>query len=311
MRAAVVAGAVAVAGASGPFPVIGILSQPTKSSVPTCGGSCEYIAASYVKFVELAGARAVPVSYYSTDAEIDAAMAQVNGFLFPGGGSSLPAAAQRIVDNALNISASGGHFPVYGACLGFEWIVEAVGGRNSLMTGLDAHNISLALNLTEEGKASRIYADEAAQRILATQPVTMNVHQVGLAPAEYAQNEALKSVFKVLSTNVDRQGREFVSSIEGRDAPIYGVQYHPEKNIFEWGTFADGTPYEVIQHTPEAVQITQSIANFYVSEARKNGNVYDLAGAGGFFEGLVTDEDKAPGFVEVYHLFPKADSAVV
>jgi len=238
-------------------------------------------------------------------------MSKVNGMLFPGGGSSLPQAAQRVVDNALKISAAGGHFPVYGACLGFEWIVEAVGGTGILVTGLDAHNISLSLNLTAEGESSRIYADQAARQILTTKPVTMNHHQAGLSPAEYSNNGALQRVFKVLSTNQDRKGREFISSIEGNDAPIYGVQYHPEKNIFEWGTYADGSPYEVIQHTADAVQITQSIANFFVGEARRNVNVFDLSSKDlKFFESFATDEDKLPAFVEVYHLFPRSSVVV-
>jgi len=301
----------ALAGASGAFPVIGIMAHPTSSNVSSCGGSCEYVAASYVKFVELAGARAVPISYYSTDAEIDDLMSQINGILLPGGSVSLPASAQRVVANARKISAGGGHFPVYGVCLGFEWIVEAVGGKGILTSGLDAENISLSLNLTVEGKNSRIYEDAAARKILATNPVTMNNHHQGLSPEEYSKNRALHNTFKLLSTNVDRRGREFVSSIEGYDAPIYGTQYHPEKNIFEWGTYANGRPYEVIQHTPEAVKVTQSLANFFVKEARKNGHVYDLSSNRRFFESYATDGDKAPVFVEAYHLFPCGTSSVV
>lgn len=306
-------GSARLAAASGPFPVIGIMSQPATSETASCGGKCEYIAASYVKFVELAGARAVPVSYYSTDAEIDDVMSKVNGVLFPGGGASLPKSAQRVVDNALSISSDGGHFPVYGACLGFEWIVEAVGGKGIMITGLDAHNMSLPLNLTSDGEESRLYGDSSARSILASKPVTLNNHQAGLSPAEYSKNTDLQQVFKVLSTNVDRKGREFVSSIEGHTAPIYGVQYHPEKNIFEWGTYPDGRPYEVIAHTSEAVQITQSIANFYVGEARRNANVFDLSAQQewSFFETLPTDGDKSPAFVEVYYLFPRNSTMVV
>jgi hypothetical protein len=37
------------------------------------------------------------------------------------------------------------------------------------------------------------------------------------------------STFRILSTNADREGRVFVSSIEAFSIPIYGTQYHAEK----------------------------------------------------------------------------------
>jgi gamma-glutamyl hydrolase len=265
-----------------------------------------------VKFVELAGARALPVSYYSTAAEIDDIMTQVNGFLFPGGGADLPDAAQHVVDNALRISSQGGYFPVYGACLGYEWIMMALGGKEVLdANGLDAENMTLPLNFTADAAGSRLYADEAARKIFAKEPVTLNNHHQGVTPASFAANERLKSTARVLSTNMDRKGREFVSSVEGIEAPIYAVQYHPEKNIFEWGTYDSGAPYEVINHSPHAVSVAQSLANFFVSETRKNKNVYDLAQSRPFFEELPTDTDKAPGFVEVYFLYPTGGDVVV
>jgi gamma-glutamyl hydrolase len=291
--------------ASGQFPVVAIMSQPTESNATNCGGTCEYIAASYVKFLELAGARALPVSYYSTAEEIDDIMTQVNGFLFPGGKSDLPAAAQHVVDNALNISSHGGYFPVYGACLGYEWIMMSIGGKDALdASDLDAENMTLPLNFTSDAEDSRLYADAAARKIFAEEPVTLNNHQGGVTPAEFAANERLKSTVRVLSTNMDRKGAEFISSVEGITAPIYAVQYHPEKNIFEWGTYDSGAPYDVINHSPHAVIAAQSLANFFVAETRKNANAYDLSQSRPFFEDLPTDTDKEPKFVEVYYLFP-------
>ena len=42
------------------------------------------------------------------------------------------------------------------------------------------------------------------------------------------------------------------------------MQWHPEKNIFEW------TTAESINHSYHAVSIAQTAANFFVSEARKS-----------------------------------------
>ena len=51
---------------------------------------------------------------------------------------------------------------------------------------------------------------------------------------------------------------------KGYENPVFGVQWHPEKTIFEW------TPDEVIQHTYHAETVSRIAANFFVSEARKS-----------------------------------------
>ena len=40
--------------------------------------------------------------------------------------------------------------------------------------------------------------------------------------------------WRALSWNYDRKGLKYVSSIEARKYPFIGVQFHPEKNVFEW-----------------------------------------------------------------------------
>ena len=40
-----------------------------------------------------------------------------------------------------------------------------------------------------------------------------------------------------MATNVDDDGVEFVSLIEAKGGvPVWGSQFHPEKNAFEWTT---------------------------------------------------------------------------
>lgn len=46
----------------------------------------------------------------------------------------------------------------------------------------------------------------------------------------YLENEKVRSFFDILTINNDKNGRSFVSSIEAKNYPFYGVQFHPEKN---------------------------------------------------------------------------------
>merc|ERR1711957_167264 len=90
----------------------------------------------------------------------------------------------------------------------------------------------------------------------------------------------LNSMYTVTSINYDRRGRKFVSTIEGiadsqnlMSRPYYGVQWHPEKNNFEYGAAGDGDipmqgdlPYISINHSDSAVRLSFETARFFVKK---------------------------------------------
>lgn len=70
----------------------------------------------------------------------------------------------------------------------------------------------------------------------------------------------LTDEFHVLSLNRDKKGLEFISTLEHRRFPFYGLQFHPEKNLYEWVTSKN------IPHGTDASVISQYFANFFVNE---------------------------------------------
>ena len=92
---------------------------------------------------------------------------------------------------------------------------------------------------------------ENIRATLASKPVTTNLHHDGVEPSVFEASNNLNQFFKMLSTNVDRNGKPFASSIESRDYPIYGVQWHPERPQFQWST----TLPDKIGHTVEGLQV--------------------------------------------------------
>lgn len=55
---------------------------------------------------------------------------------------------------------------------------------------------------------------------------------------------------------------QYFSSSKAYDYPFYGTQWHPEKNSFEW------TLHEAINHSEEAVAVTQYVADFFVNQGK-------------------------------------------
>jgi gamma-glutamyl hydrolase len=61
-------------------PIIGILAVDTSGSFAEYGRM--YLAASYVKFIESAGARVVPILINLTKSELDVILNSINGYVY-------------------------------------------------------------------------------------------------------------------------------------------------------------------------------------------------------------------------------------
>ncbi|KAG8570762.1 hypothetical protein GDO81_011405 [Engystomops pustulosus] len=247
------------------MPVIGLLEQETHfDELVHLGHS--YIAASYVKTLESAGARVIPIRINLPEEEYKKIFNVINGFLLPGGGvdlqhSGYAKVAKIFYDLALEANKKGDYFPIWGTCLGFEQLTVLTSGE-LLLTLTKTDDISLPLNFTESSKLFRNIPD-SLYKTLSSKPLTANFHFWSLSMQNFTANEKLRKFYNVLSTNSDGVV-EFISTFEAYDYPIYGVQWHPEKNPFEWKKTSD------ISHTAEAVQVAFYMAEFFVNEARKS-----------------------------------------
>ncbi|XP_071340750.1 gamma-glutamyl hydrolase isoform X2 [Trachinotus anak] len=242
-------------------PIIGVLAQDVYSPKPN---QTAYIAASYVKFLEAAGARVVPVMINQTREEYKTLFNSLNGILYPGGSASIISsgyqrAAKIFYELAIEANNNGDYFPVWGTCLGFEQLAYLTSG-DAVLSRTNTTGVSLPLVFTNETKDSRMFKGfpDELMKALASEPLTENSHKWSLALLTYDTNEELKKFYKVLSTNTDGN-IEFVSTMEAYDYPIYGTQWHPEKNAFEWRR-----PYYA--HSSSAVKTTFYMAEFFVSE---------------------------------------------
>ena len=69
----------------------------------------------------------MPIAYDANNATIDEIFKSVNGVLMPGGGALLPDSAKRMYENAVRANVErNDHFPIWGTCNGFEWLVQLV-----------------------------------------------------------------------------------------------------------------------------------------------------------------------------------------
>lgn len=242
-------------------PHIGIF--PTLTSNNYTGAYQDWVA-------EFGATSTVLPSRFDEPDQLEKIFLSINGFLIPGGGESLSPSARAMIERAVKAHKSGtDYFPVWGTCLGFEWIVETFGGRSAIHHGFDSEHYPAPLHFTSHANSSRTYASASPDLLAALQheAITYNAHSAGITPTSFASNTGLSDTFSVLSTSTDRNGRPFVAQIEGKDGlPIYGNQFHPEKIEF----VPKSRDYPNIPRSKDAVAAARELASFFVSEARKN-----------------------------------------
>ncbi|GAB1287612.1 Gamma-glutamyl hydrolase [Apodemus speciosus] len=283
-------------------PIIGIVMQNCSGKMAKLGRY--YIAASYVKYVESAGARVVPIrGSISAMQNMKDFLDRLMEVLFPGGGANLTDSgysrvAKIFFNKAIESFDNGDHFPVWGTCLGLEELSVLVSGEN-LLTSTNSTSRKWPLNFTsgfprkpelrfsalpriaylwsfypqskKTARHSRMFQNfpDELLKSLAVENLTANFHKWSLSVKNFTENRKLRKFFNVLTTNTDGN-IEFISSMEGFKYPVYAVQWHPEKAPFEWNLNLTGIP-----HAPNAVKTSFYLAEFFISEARKNNHHFE------------------------------------
>lgn len=249
-------------------PIIGILAQENLDVDPDPHGT-SYIAASYVKYIESAGARVVPIRINRTEEEYLKLFNSINGLLLPGGdinieNSQFTRTSKIFYKLAVKANDAGDYFPLWGTCQGFQQLTVLTANKN-LLTNTDTESVALPLTFTPASTTSRMFRQFPKNLLqsLAQESITGNFHSWSLSVQNYSRNSILKRFYKVLSTNTDGK-TEFISTMEAYRYPFYAVQWHPEKSPFEW------IDKPAMVHSASAVQASFYTASFFISEARKN-----------------------------------------
>ena len=270
-------------------PIIGVLAVPVGLFCDTldyeASGATSCFHSLYVKWLEAAGARVVPLPFDLPRGELDQLLGSVNGALITGGETDLSnlnspymLAASHLYQHALAVHANGETWPLWGTCMGMQ-VLSVLGAADPsvlLRHAYDSEGLQLPLSLTPAAATSTLLCKDClpgdSLYTLSKLNSTVNLHHDGVPPSAFAAGSTLGRAFHILSTNVDAKGKPFVSTIEAvGGAKIFGVQWHPERPQFDYTSR--------FSRSPAIINTMFAVAAKFVDFARCNHRRFDSKAA--------------------------------
>lgn len=200
-----------------------------------------YIDSEVHRWLKSAGATVVPIPSTVTPAEAAAYFEYVHGLFLHPGWADQPDYADRItlfLNMAIEANKAGEYFPVWGTCQGFQRIIQQFGGHLEPLDSRKFMKGSTIVVQVDDRQESRLLRYASANQFthLKHDYIPYFNHGYGISLSAFMKCRGLRDSFRILSTSHDREGKEYISMIEGTVLPFYGVQYHPEKNAagLEW-----------------------------------------------------------------------------
>lgn len=201
--------------------VIGILSIPHKNTYHD-----SHIIKMYADWLEEYGFKVVLIPYTASP---DTYFYHINGLFIPGGDDN-----DYILKNKTFIKnitryfelsiQPGEYFPIWGTCFGFQMLLFILGDFNKLHE-YHSHDF---YPITIIKPNSRLFS-AFPKKQLNIPHITFNNHHLGISPSDFMKNTHLHRGYDIVATSYDMKGRIYVSAFEGKHHPIYGVQWHPER----------------------------------------------------------------------------------
>jgi gamma-glutamyl hydrolase len=247
------------------FPVIGILAINNNKIQKF---KIDY---SIVKWIKNQGCYVVYISPRLDKDTIVKIFNNIDGLIIPGGEDDAYDTNETYMcaKILIDLAYEHGNFPIIGICLGLQYLLTHYSGDiwENINTYIKHHNQSNKL-LCETDLTNTILHNLSKER-LSEKHFFFN-HNYSINIETYHSHPKLLDTFNVLSTTEYNNNR-FLSTIQGKNQPFFGLAWHPEKPNFEW------VNHQKIIRTPESIEIGRNISIFFIEYCKLTNNKTELS----------------------------------
>ena len=254
------------------------------------------IPSTYIKFLELKNIKFIPIFFHNTSKKIYLEqMDYLDGIIMTGGTIKVKYTKKGQLDDYTYISEnkdftypyltmtneilkkakafndSGRVFVVYGVCHSFYSIIMSESDRDFYQPKI-SNNVFLReiffdfVGNYNQGSKLKAFLGEENIRKFATGKNAFFFHNYGVPLGEFVVTEKLiNNYFPVAIFKMDEKKKpyRFIAAIEHKKYPIFALQFHPEKILFET------SPTMKITQTDENVALSKLFADFIFMELEK------------------------------------------
>lgn len=241
-------------------------------------GTKSAVTNTYVRWLQEWGAEVMVIQPWHTIEQIDTILSKINGVVFQGGSREFrptenwEKSAKHIIQHSINLHKKKEVFPIIGICLGFQLfhqLISEAEKEEDIFERCDNSKVLSRLIFTEKTENARLFSlfSKEEKKLLSDYDSTSYFHTFSVTNTTFNKFAPLSQYIDITSLGLDKQKKEFINSIEGKDGlPIYGTQFHPEKTAY------DRAETFIMPHTIEGRKVSQLIGFFFVSEARRSKN---------------------------------------
>ena len=285
---------------------VGIMTAPWLSN--TDSHITSYMAASYIKWLESAGALVVPIEFDLPKPKILGLLRQLNGVVLIGGGIDnskththeqflhYQDAVNYVINYSIYQNGIGNYYPLWCTCMSFE-LAAIFLTENRILK----HQKSISEKFLEregqigpsvlkwtkkKSKLRNIFTNKEISEMSKKDSI-FQAHSLSIT-CRSKLSKKLSKVANIVAVNTSvpghggKGGVKYISIYELKKYPIYGVQFHPEKPPFEYVN-----DHKRVPKTDIAITISNKMARFFINECKKNSNVW--IGGKRFFDFTIND----------------------
>lgn len=262
------------------IPVIAVFSAPTPPYIRPVKHA--RISNNYVQWITASGGRVIGIHMWQSDEEIFEILEQVNGLIIQGGVEDIHdkndfiLKIMRIFDKVVQMNDNGKVFPVMGSCLGFEIILTYFADYlvdtshlfpyvfEPINVGPVVSTISIESDDITKYQMFKFFSKQDLEDI-STKKISTKYHHNGMIFDTFYKSPSLVNSLDITTSSKDKDGVKYITSVEGKKYPFYGMHFHMEKTVYHILS-------EPVAGSVEAITCARNFGNAFIDKATQNPN---------------------------------------